>query len=56
MAPTRPAGPRPLLVLGALGGSVLVAWAVMAPSLNIIWQVPLGIVLAVSCIGRMSSR
>lgn len=56
MPANRPMGPRPILVGGLLVGVGLILWAWGVPTLNIIWQVPLGLLLVVSSLGKMSSR
>lgn len=56
MAPTKPAGPRPILVGGLALGGALVAAACWHPSLHIFWQAPLGMLLIISSMGKMVSR
>lgn len=56
MPPQRPAGPRPVPVVGFTGGLVLLAVAYWHPSIHILWQAPLGVLLAVSSLGKMVSR
>lgn len=56
MAATKPAGPHPVLVVGFLAGLGFVAWAVYMPSVHLLWQLPLGVFLVVSCIGKMFAR
>lgn len=56
MAANRPAGPRPVLVVVFLAGCGLLIWTCLAPSVHIVWQAPLGALLAVSSLGKMASR
>lgn len=51
-------GPRfsPMMALGALGGVALLFWCWHSPSIQIIWQAPLGLWLVVACIGKIAAR
>lgn len=51
-----PAGPRPVWVLLFIIGGLLVGHGFMSPSLHSIWEVPLGLVLVVSMVGKMTVR
>jgi hypothetical protein len=53
---SKPAGLRPVFVLGFLAGVGLILWAVYAPSINMMWQIPLGMLLTVSTMGKMVAR
>lgn len=56
MADDKPAGPRPLLVVGLLAGVGLLLGAWWHPTIHMLWQLPLGLFLAVSSMGKMVSR
>lgn len=56
MSAQKPAGLSPIPVVGFLAGLALVLWAVYAPSINILWQVPVGALLIFSTVGKMSVR
>lgn len=56
MAANRPAGPRLILVGGFALGCVLLGAAYWRPTVHILWQAPLGLVLVISCMGKMTSR
>lgn len=52
----KPAGPRPILVGGFALGLGLFAWGVFAPSVHSLWQVPAGLGLMITTMGKMASR
>lgn len=56
MSASKPAGPRPIFVIGFAAGVVLIGACFWAPSVNVLWQFPLGALLLVTSLGKMVSR
>jgi hypothetical protein len=44
------------MLLGTAGGVALLLWCWYNPSIQIIWQAPVGLWLVVTCIGKIAAR